>query len=136
MKIQSVHPFESFACYLGFNKRLGRWQVCLVGFNGYRKTILYSKFLMSVKEGRILKSYEQVDHINNDKTDDRLENLQILTEQKNKEKHSLTTSRNIVVLNCPYCKTRFTREKRKTHLIKGGDKTFCSRSCAAKFQFM
>ena len=40
--------------------------------------------------------------------------------------------RTVVELICPVCKRVFTREKRQTHLVKGGSHTFCSRACVGR----
>lgn len=130
MKIDSEFPLEDCDCYLNFNKGLGRWQVCIKKSDGSRKTILYSKFLMSVKEKRILSSVEEVDHIDNDKLNDSIDNLSIVSRDENKNKFLNTLSRSMVELTCPQCLKKFTREKRQTHLSKGGIRTFCSRSCS------
>lgn len=44
--------------------------------------ISYSRYLMCVKEGRILSKNEEVDHIDNNKTNDDPSNLQIITPSK------------------------------------------------------
>lgn len=114
---------------------MNRWQVCLVNNKTkQRKTILYSKFLMSIKLGRILSSEEEVDHIDNDKTNDSIENLQILSKSENRKKLSFISKRNKIELTCPNCKNIFIREKRQTHLIKGGTHTCCSRKCSGQYQ--
>lgn len=50
------------------------------------KTVSYPKFLMEQHLGRYLTKDETVDHINADFTDDRIENLQILSRAKNAAK--------------------------------------------------
>lgn len=89
---------------------------------------------MSIKEGRILEAHEQVDHVNGDKSDDRIENLEIVTEAENKARYLATLSKAMVTLICPQCNIEFTRERRQTHLVKGGDRTFCSRICVRNSQ--
>ena len=39
----------------------------------------------------------------------------------------------MVLLKCPQCNIIFTREKRQTHLQKGGQYTGCCRKCSSKF---
>lgn len=110
---------------------MGRWQVCLKDKEtGDRKTILYSKFLMSVHLGRILSENEETDHIDGNKQNDSISNLQILTRKENIDKHSKTLHRTIVTLICHKCGKQFQREKRQTYLIRGGlPRAFCSRRC-------
>ena len=45
---------------------------------------------MSVKLGRMLEAWEEVDHIDNDKTNDSLDNLQILCGEENRKKYRNT----------------------------------------------
>ena len=136
MKIQDPpYPFDNFACYKQFHKKMGRWQVHLVDKTPLKRrtSITYAKYLMSIKEGRILTREEEVDHINGDKSDDRIENLQILSKEENRKKQSIQCGgRKAVELTCPYCGIVFVKEvgllteKRKNR--------FCSRRCNGKFK--
>lgn len=69
-----------------------------------------------------------------DKSDDRIENLEIVTEAENKTRYFATLSRTMVTLICPQCNIEFTRERNQTHLVKGGYRTFCSRICVRNSQ--
>ena len=53
---------------------------------GKRKQMLYSRWLMQEHLGRELLPDEHVDHIDEDKTNDRLDNLQILSPAANSRK--------------------------------------------------
>jgi predicted nucleic-acid-binding Zn-ribbon protein len=108
-------------------------QVCLVHKKTRkRKTLLYSKFIMSIKLGRLLSKDEEVDHKDDYKSNDSIDNLRIVTRGENKNKFFKTLKKTIVELTCPECGNNFTREKRQTHLTKGGTRTFCSRDCVNK----
>ena len=100
-----------------------------------RTTISYARYLMSVKEGRILEDYEEVDHIDNDKSNDNIDNLQILSLDENKLKYATSSHIGVtmVKLKCPNCGRIFSKEKRNTHLDKKGKCTSCCRSCAGQF---
>lgn len=136
MKIDNPPPFQEFDCYKIFHKKMGRWQVCMKNpKTGERKTLLYGKFLLSIKEGRILTPNEEVDHIYGNKLDDNPKNLEIVTRAENCVRRINRTNRKTVELICPHCKKLFKRERRQTHIIKGGTKSCCTRSCAAKHQF-
>ena len=50
----------------------------------------YARYLMAVKLGRFLRKDEQVDHIDNDRTNDVIENLQILSQTENIKKYNAT----------------------------------------------
>lgn len=60
-----------------------------------QKTISYARYLMSVKLGRELRPDETVDHIDNNKLNDDINNLQILTWKENIDKYQATLPHNI-----------------------------------------
>lgn len=66
----------------GFNPRLGRFQVRRNGKLYYRYRLVMEEHL-----GRPLRPGEQVHHINGDPTDDRIENLQLMTVQEHSRLH-------------------------------------------------
>ncbi len=61
----------------------GRKFVILTSGKHFRKTTSYARYLMEENLGRLLTDKEEVDHINGDFTDDRLENLQIISKADN-----------------------------------------------------
>lgn len=71
----------------------GRRIVMLIAPDGTRKCTAYARYLMSVKLGRYLDKTETVDHINEDKSDDRIDNLQILSNADNIKKHAKHVAR-------------------------------------------
>lgn len=123
--------FEGYIIYKQWHKKEGRYYAIMRNpTTRHRTSVSWAKYIMSIHLGRKLDPItETVDHINNDKTDDRLENLQLLTKTENIAKSA--KGKTLVTLNCPECGQEFTREKRQTHLTKGrGVRTFCSRKCA------
>jgi hypothetical protein len=83
------HPFVGYKGYRIWHKKEGRWYVCLVPLAGYalrRTTITMAKYKLSVKHGRILGRHEEADHVDGDKSNDAIDNLQILTPTKNRRK--------------------------------------------------
>jgi hypothetical protein len=87
---------------------------------------------MSIKEGRILESHEEVDHLDGDKTNDRIENLEIVTRKENKRRYANTQTRQMITLTCIQCNATFERERRqviyKESYLSGH--ICCSRKCA------
>ena len=123
-------PFEGYRVYgPSTHPRMIRKLVFLVpiGARGRRTSMSYARYLVCMRENRWLGRHEHVDHIDNDKTNDALTNLQILSRNENSAK---TAGRKAyVTLVCPVCGISFVRERRQTHLSKGGSPTKCSRAC-------
>lgn len=96
MKITVEPPFAGIwkHAYLVKNKE-NRTMVCLVNSKEDRTTISLARYKMSVKLGRLLADDEQVDHIDNDKTNDSIDNLQLLSPAENMEKYQATQPHNI-----------------------------------------
>lgn len=133
MKIITEHPFENYNGYIVKNKE-NRKMICLVNKNN-RTTISYSRYLMSLKEKRILNKNEEVDHIDSDKTNDVISNLQILTRAENTRKRFTETSKTmkLVKMICPNCGSSFIRRHGNSFLGKNGNFSCCSRKCLHKF---
>lgn len=111
-------------------KDKGRRNVSLVGFNNERSSVSYARYLMSVHLGRYLNLSEHVDHINSDKSDDRIENFQILSPGENMMKERETAK--MVKLICYFCGIEFTRlRKHTTHKPKNNN-VYCSRKCMSE----
>jgi hypothetical protein len=131
---QASPPFEGYRLYKVFHKNEQRQYACLVKDSEERTTISYARYLMSVSLGRLLLSDEHVDHIDNNKLNDAIENLQILTPEENMRKENSLRGVKTAVLTCPSCGKEFEREFKNTHLGKGeGSYTACSRQCSGRF---
>lgn len=94
-------------------------------------TMSYARYLLCIAKGRWLEKWEEADHINNKKDDDRNENVQILSRIENARKSAKGIA--MAELVCPKCNKSFVRRRNNTHLVKGGNKTFCSRTCVGKY---
>lgn len=87
MKLEKVEqPYAQMykAGYI-YPDKTGRKMILLVG-DSNRLTTAYARYLMSVKLGRFLEKDETVDHIDDDHTNDSIENLQILSRLDNIKK--------------------------------------------------
>lgn len=83
------HPFVGYKGYRVWHNKECRWYVCLVPLawcSLRRTTITMAKYKLSVKHGRILNKHEEADHIDGDKSNDVINNLQILTSKQNRIK--------------------------------------------------
>ena len=89
---------------------------------------------MALKIGRLLTAEEQVDHIDNDKSNNDINNLQILTPSENARKDK---TKPLIEMTCPNCQQVFRRKRhrfRETWNSVIVIPTCCSRSCSAKYQ--
>ncbi len=129
-------PFteEFVKAYVSKSKQDGRQRVSLFRADKTGTFMSYARYLLCVKEGRILSKNEEADHIDNDKTNDSLENLQILTKDKHRVKSiSERPSAETDVLQCTYCGKHFDRPSR-IQKYKSPENVFCSYSCNGSFQ--
>lgn len=94
--------------------------------NGY---VLMHRVVMENHLGRLLEKNEIVHHLDEDKHNNAIENLQVMDRKEHNRMHS-STGRTIVELVCPCCGKTFSRELRNVH----GGLSFCSRSCNGKYQ--
>lgn len=97
-----------------------RRNVCLVNSEQHRTTISYARYLMCVKLGYIISSEFEVDHIDEDKTNDDIENLQILTKKENLQKFKETVKRKTILthgtLSCyRYCKCELCKQAKSNY---------------------
>jgi hypothetical protein len=131
-RMYNWHVFEQYRVYGPYTEaKTGRQMVTLYS-KEYRTTMPYPRYLMSVKLGRILGPGEQVDHINNDRSDNRMENLQVVTPSENLMRRG--TGERFEWITCGYCGREFTRSRRQLAKPAGKNALCCSRSCAVRLQ--
>ena len=144
MKIDLEYPFTELykAGYTHVSSE-GRRYITLRKFNGGIDGTSYARYLMSVKLGRFLTNQEEVDHIDENRTNDDINNLQILTPEQNREKQRLHYINNVQQkfdLECPNCGKSFTLTEREmggriTQIQKNNSigLIYCSTNCAGIF---
>lgn len=96
-----------------------------------RRTISYPRYILEQHLGRVLSHDETVDHINGDFTDDRLENLQIMTLADNIRKTKMLSPHRFIQFVCPICGSTSSRSIHVlAHNRKQGKRgPFCSKKC-------
>ena len=128
MKIQLEYHYSQDwnKGYLVTNSE-NRRTVILFNNSKHRSSVSYARYLMSIILKRYLTKEEHVDHIDNDKTNDILTNLQILTPKENNRK-SFLKGETLVNFICPICKKEFKLTARQSHKKE----PCCSRQCGYK----
>lgn len=132
-------PFNNYWVYGPYlHKKIQRNMIFLIPTNPSkpRTTISYARYIMSVHLKRQLKPHEQVDHRDENRTNDSLNNLQILSRQENTQKYirgDTSPRKTLILLRCPECLQEFIRPRNQTHLLGFKKATFCSRECVGKF---
>lgn len=129
MKIELEYPYNTkykFG-YLVTNPE-NRRNVILFNSTKDRSTVSYARYLMSVKEQRFLDSTEEVDHDNEDKTDDRIENLKIMSKAENMRKNleARGIKETFFDFVCPVCSKEFKLSKQRSYKKVN---PCCSRKC-------
>lgn len=128
---QAEYPFDDYWLYIILHKKQNRYMANLIHkTNKTRTTFAYSKYLMCVNLKRILSRDEQVDHIDGNKLNDAIENLQILTSAENLRKMVIETGKSAIVydLLCTECNISFKRKRVGWKIAKGLG-IFCSKLC-------
>lgn len=115
-----------------YTRKDGRKHFVVYYSDGTRGSKSYPKWLVEQKIGRTLESWETADHINEDKTDDRLENLQVLSLSDNVKKHNLLNPAKIYYFFCPCCGNGSKKPMNwvRGNWKKGKSGPYCSRKCA------
>lgn len=123
------YPFSDYVLYVRWHRKLERFMADLVS-PSHRTTMSYARYLMSVKLGRRLNKSEEVDHIDENKRNDVIENLQLLSPSENKAKYAKSLSTPLFSFVCPVCGETFKRSKQRSYqFLKYGKQLCCSKTC-------
>ena len=110
--------------YIVINKEPRRVAI-LYKDDGSSLTMSYAKYLYTSHYKELIDGHEyHIDHINNDKMDDRIENLQKITGSYNRSKDHC--HREMALLICPVCGKEFVYPKRN---LSTHSNPCCSRKC-------
>jgi hypothetical protein len=136
MKIELETPYKEIwkKGYLVVNPE-NRRNVILYNSHSHRSTVSYARYLMSVKLGKFIPEGFEVDHIDDDKTNDSIDNLQILTTEENRQKRDALQRKlcpTSVELKCYNCGKLFNYPSHnyRFHTKNGRTKFHCSRECS------
>ena len=133
-KIQLEYPYNRDwkYGYVVINPE-GRKTLILWNSSKHRSSTQYARYLLAVHLGRYLTKDETVDHIDNDKQNDEISNLQILSHADNNRK---SNCKPLYELDCPICSIHYTlphSSVRGVTKAKAENNTrCCSKSCGAK----
>lgn len=136
MRLPLRKPFLIYDKVYSFTQKDGRLNVVFIK-NGKRiKCISYARYLISIKFGRMLKREEQVDHIDGNKLNDNINNLQIISITENNIKNVIQKNigRKMLIIKCPSCTKLFHRKFGQSFLVKRGLYSVCSRKCQYEMQ--
>ena len=124
----------------------GRKQIYLIPLDGNKKICMtYARYLMCLKENRVLNKDEVVHHKDGDCTNDSLDNLEIVSRSEHPKIHNNNKIKyEEYEVSCPNCNKLFifTRESQRRHKfrerelsIKGVKSSgpFCTIQCANKY---
>jgi uncharacterized C2H2 Zn-finger protein len=117
--------------YLVTNKEPRR-NVILFNSEEDRTTISYARYLMSVYLGRFLMKHEHVDHIDHNRMNDYIENLQILSQKENSKKEAIRKGRQRAKIMCPICDKIFSIRKGNSQAVPSlkGKISCCGKRCS------
>lgn len=144
MLIELQYPFRDKweKAYKVFDESTGRYKVLFYNSkisSARMGGMSFARYLMSVHLGYVVPDDLVVDHINDIKTDDRIENLQLLTPEQNRLKQEwyyIEYVQKNYGFECNWCGLLFLLTEREvnTKLRHGVVEVFCSRSCASKWR--
>ena len=121
--ISDYYKKKGFECvYINTNKEPRR--VATLHKTNYNTSMSYAKYLYTSHYECDVAKGDEVDHINGDKMDDRIENLQVISRKNNI--HKSHTRKEFVELTCPVCGEKFLYEKRN---LNTHPNPCCSRKC-------
>ena len=134
MASNAEHPWLGYRLYEVYHSKEDRWYAQLVSAD-HRTTTALARYRLSVKLGRKLLKTEQVDHIDENRRNDSVGNLQILTPVENREKYQTLCGieKLTVQLRCAVCGRLFERNVSGSNGVgwrmRQGSAITCSREC-------
>lgn len=109
--------------YININKEPRR-VATLRKSDGTMISMSYAKYLYTSYYKCVINKDDNIDHINGNKMDDRIENLQVISGKYNRQKDH--KKKEMLMLICPVCGKEFLYEKRN---LSSHSNPCCSRKC-------
>ena len=136
-RVDAEYPYDAYYLYVVHHRKENRRMANLILKTDVqtRTTISYARYLLSVYLKRFLEKDEHVDHVDNDKMNDDISNLQILSPQENKVKQEIYNAKinpKYIELCCAGCGKIFNYPSRnyRFYTKQGRVKFSCSRECS------
>lgn len=128
LKLSDFYKQKGFTKVYIYEAKDGRRSITLYKDNKESLSMSYAKYLYtSHYEEDVDPKYYQIDHIDSDRTNDTIENLQKVSVDYNKRKDSKKSTS--VLVQCPICKNMFLCPER---VLRYRPNPCCSRSCGGK----
>jgi hypothetical protein len=133
-KLRSICDVKKI--YGPYTSKDGRKRIVFYKSDESTASMAWARAKVIAHEGRYLTDEEEVDHIDEDPTNDDISNLQILSLQEHREKSGRQTSLRTnkrTIEQCPYCSVEFEcKAYRKLAAVEKNKFVCCSRSCASR----
>ena len=110
--------------YIATNKEPRRVATLRNSTTKYKTSMSYAKYLYTSHYKVDIAKGDEVDHINGDRMDDRIENLQVISRKYNIQKDHVI--KEMVIRKCPVCGQDFLFDKRN---LPSHPNPCCSRRC-------
>lgn len=123
------HPYSTWTITEYYDEVKDRYRVRLHK-NGVELTLSRARYRMAVHLGRELLKSEEVDHIDENRCNDALENLQILTPDANKRKRRGRTRVPVTCCVCSRVYLQYPSRLFENQIRKSPN--CCSKSCASR----
>ena len=124
-EISDYYKEQGYICvYVNINKEPRR-VATLRHKDKHMTSMSYAKYIFtSFYKMQVDKKYYDIDHINGNKLDDRIENLQLISKRLNRSKNHIR--KEMIILRCPVCKKEFLFPKRN---LSTHQNPCCCRKC-------
>lgn len=129
-----LRPSRVYGPYL-HSAGKGRKIIIMIMPDGTRRTTANARYIVECREGRLLGPDEQVDHHDDDPSNDDPANLIILTPEANRQKYASANPAPTRRCVCPICGVEVVIPERvyqRNQVRRGCSGPYCSKACAGR----